>query len=273
MATWRSRPPAARSSSSARSGCRRAPRPCYRGEVFARTPRTCSSMTGGPPERPLTALLVAALVLIAGAFVGGTLLTQAISSQMEANASDIANYATPSVRHLSLARTILTRIRVLAERANEDCAKQGAPFFADEIERMAGEVQDSVAAYLAAPVFPGEEALQQGLKKRMADLRGILTEYVGLLRAGRCETARELEEGGFSQAAARASVEFGTLVDFNAEQIKRLVQQIGNTRSRANRMALALDLLAVALASGAGLVLALLFRRNARLQVEYGRVH
>src|SRR2546428_8541355 len=103
---------------------------------------------------------------------------------------------------------------------------------------MTGEVQDSVAAYLAAPAFPGEEALQQGLKKRMADLRSILTEYVGLSRAGQCETARELEEGGFSRVAAQASVEFGTLVDFNAQQIKRLVQEIGETRARAHTMAL-----------------------------------
>src|SRR5207249_9289367 len=119
---------------------------------------------------------------------------------------------------------------------------------------------------------PGEEALQQGLKKRMADLRSILTEYVGLFRAGQCETARELEEGGVSRAVAQASVEFGNLVDFNAQQIKRLVQEIGDTRSRANTVALVLDLLAVTLAGGAGLVLARIFRRNARLQAEYGRV-
>ncbi len=229
-------------------------------------------MTGGPPERPLTALLVAALVLIVGAFVGGTLLTQAISSRMEADASDIANNAAPHVQQLTLARTALTKIRILAERANEGCARQDAPFFADEIERMAGEMQDSVATYLTAPAFPGEEALQQGLKKRMADLRSILTEYVGLSRAGQCETARALEEGGFSRAAAQASVEFGNLVDFNAQQIKRLVQEIGETRARANTMALALDVVAVTLASGAGLVLARLLRRNARLQAEYGRV-
>ena len=229
-------------------------------------------MTGGPPERPLTALLVAALVLIVGAFVGGTLLTQAISSRMEADASDIANNAAPHVQQLTLARTALTKIRILAERANEECARQDAPFFADEIERMAGEMQDSVATYLTAPAFPGEEALQQGLKKRMADLRSILTEYVGLSRAGQCETARALEEGGFSRAAAQASVELGNLVDFNAQQIERLVQEIGETRARANTMALALDVVAVALASGAGLVLARLLRRDARLQAEYGRV-
>src|SRR2546428_7727183 len=110
---------------------------------------------------------------------------------------------------------------------------------------MTGEVQDSVAAYLAAPAFPGEEALQQGLKKRMADLRSILTEYVGLLRAGQCETARELEEGDFSRAAARASVEFGNLVAFNAQQIKRLGQEIHDTRSHPHTVALAHDLLAV----------------------------
>ncbi len=229
-------------------------------------------MMGGPPERPLTALLAAALVLIVGAFVGGTLLTQAISSRMEADASDIANNAAPHVQQLTLARTALTKIRILAERANEECARQDAPFFADEIERMAGEMQDSVATYLTAPAFPGEEALQQGLKKRMADLRSILTEYVGLSRAGQCETARALEDGGFSRAAAHASVEIGNLVDFNAQQIKRLVQEIGETRARANTMALALDVVAVALASGAGLVLARLLRRDARLQAEYGRV-
>src|SRR2546427_8940204 len=189
-------------------------------------------MTGDPPERPFTALLVAALVLIVGAFVGGTLLTQAISRQMEAYASDIANNAAPSVQQLSLARTTLAKIRILAERANNDCAKQDARFFADEIERTAGEVQDSVAAHLAAPVFPGEEALRQDLKKRMADLRSILTEYVGLLRAGQCETARELEEGDFSRAAARASIEFGNLVAFKAQQVKPLGQEVPDTRSR-----------------------------------------
>src|SRR5213076_729451 len=172
------------------------------------------------------------LVLIVGAFVGGTLLTQAISRQMEANASDIASNAAPSVQQLSLARTTLAKIRILAERANQECAKQDAPFFADEIERTAGEVQDSVAAYLAAPVFPGEGALQQGLKSKIADLRSILTEYVGLLRTGQCETARELEEGGFSRAAAQASVAFGNLIDFNARQIERLVREIGEIRSR-----------------------------------------
>ncbi len=123
-------------------------------------------MTGGPPERPLTALLVAALVLIVGAFVGGTLLTQAISSRMEADASDIANNAAPHVQQLTLARTALTKIRILAERANEECARQDAPFFADEIERMAGEMQDSVATYLMAPAFPGEEALQASARRR-----------------------------------------------------------------------------------------------------------
>ena len=229
-------------------------------------------MTGDPPERPFTALLVAALVLIVGAFVGGTLLTQAISRQMEANASDIASNAAPSVQQLSLARTTLAKIRILAERANQECAKQDAPFFADEIERTAGEVQDSVAAYLAAPVFPGEGALQQGLKSKIADLRSILTEYVGLLRTGQCETARELEEGGFSRAAAQASVAFGNLIDFNARQIERLVREIGEIRSRTDTVALALDLLAVTVAGGVGFMLARSFRHSARLQAEYGRV-
>src|SRR2546428_2192845 len=114
---------------------------------------------------------------------------------------------------------------------------------------MTGEVQDSVAAYLAAPAFPGEEALQQGLKKRMADLRSILTEYVGWLRTGQCETARELEEGGFSRAAAQASVALGNLIDFNARQIERLVREIGETRSRTHTVAPAPHLLA---ATGAG---------------------
>src|SRR2546427_3508488 len=228
-------------------------------------------MTGDPPERPFTALLVAALVLIVGAFVGGTLLTQAISRQMEAYASDIASNAAPSVQQLSLARTPLAKIRILAERANQECAKQDAPFFADEIERTAGEVQDSVAAYLAAPAFPGEGALQQGLKSKIAALRSILTEYVGLLRTGQCETARELEEGGFSRAAAQASVALGNLIDFNARQIERLVREIGETRSRTDTVALALDLLAVTVAGGGGVLLARSFRGSAPLQAGYGR--
>src|SRR2546428_12848982 len=95
---------------------------------------------------------------------------------------------------------------------------------------MTGEVQDSVAAYLAAPAFPGEEALQQGLKKRMADLRSILTQYVGLLRAGQCETARELEEGGFSRVAAQGTAEFGNLVHLNPRQGGRA----GIGRGRSN---------------------------------------
>ena len=135
-------------------------------------------MTGGPPERPLIALLVAALVLIVGAFVGGTLLTQAISSRMEADASDIANNAAPHVQQLTLARTALTKIRILAERANEECARQDAPFFADEIERMAGEMQDSVATYLTAPAFPGEEALKQILVGRLVILRHQRLEHM-----------------------------------------------------------------------------------------------
>src|SRR5437764_9014916 len=158
-------------------------------------------MTGDPPERPFTALLVAALVLIVGAFVGGTLLTQAISRQMEANASDIANNAAPSVQQLSLARTTLAKIRILAERANQECAKQDAPFFADEIERTAGEVQDSVAAYLAAPVFPGEGALQQGLKSKIIDLRSIITEDVRPVRSRQWETASVLGDGRLARAA------------------------------------------------------------------------
>src|SRR2546428_13879183 len=103
----------------------------------------------------------------------------------------------------------------------------------------------------------------------MPDLRSLLTEYVGLSRAGQCETARALEDGCFSRAAAHASVEIGNLVDFNAQQIKRLVQEIGETRARANTMALALDVVAVALASGAGLVLARLPRRGARRPAGY----
>ncbi|HUE30781.1 MAG TPA: HAMP domain-containing sensor histidine kinase, partial [Verrucomicrobiae bacterium] len=102
--------------------------------------------------------------------------------------------------------------------------------------------------------------------------RSILTEYVGLLRAGRCDPARALEEEGLSRAAAQASVEFGEVVAFNTEQIQRLVQEIDDTRARANMVALVLDLTAVTVAGGAGLVLARFFRRSARLQVEYGRV-
>src|SRR5256885_11402230 len=136
-------------------------------------------MTGDPPERPFTALLVAALVLIVGAFVGGTLLTQAISRQMEANASDIASNAAPSVQQLSLARTTLAKIRILAERANQECAKQDAPFFADEIERTAGGVQGSVAAYLAGAGVSGGGGLQQGVESKNADLPSIPPGEVG----------------------------------------------------------------------------------------------
>src|SRR3989442_14263475 len=104
----------------------------------------------------------------------------------------------------------------------------------------------------------------------MADLRRILTEYVGLFRAGQCETAGEVEEGSFSRAAAQASVEFGNLVDFNAQQIKRLVQEIGETRARANMMALALDGGGVPLAGGAGGGLAPPLPPNPRLHGENG---
>src|SRR2546428_14052625 len=98
----------------------------------------------------------------------------------------------------------------------------------------------------------------------MPDLRSLLTEYVGLSRAGQCETARALEDGGFSRAAAHASAEIGNLVDFNAQQIKRLVQEIGETRPRANTMAPALDVVAVRPAGGAGAALAPHPRRPAR---------
>src|SRR5207237_921035 len=80
-------------------------------------------MTGDPPERPFTALLVAALVLIVGAFVGGTLLTQAISRQMEANASDIASNAAPSVQQLSLERTTLA---ASSRSTSAPCARASA---------------------------------------------------------------------------------------------------------------------------------------------------
>jgi signal transduction histidine kinase len=190
--------------------------------------------------------LISTILVVALVFLGATAYQTATAARIDHMASDIADNADPSIRHLSAARTELHAIddAVTAGFLDHVPARALRRSVAAHEERMRSELD----AYAALPFFPTEFTLWAGKRDDIARAETEVASVIERLEAGDAEGARTIRTTALADAIRRADVGLENLILFDTDHASRLGEQITTRRRRAERTMWLLDALALSLA-------------------------
>ncbi len=211
--------------------------------------------------------LVAFFTAVVSCFVGSTIYTHVQARDIDALARSIGTDALPSMRHLAAARMELRHVQELIGRyATADAPEQGAVL--SSMMETQKRLKDEIQAYLALPIFPGEELLWQSVR----DSVNAVQQAIEQLR----EATDRGDAASIGPAVSRlrramddASIAVWQVVDFNAARGQEAAERIGLIRNRSLLLAFLLDGLSVLLTAGMAVALVRSLRREARSQEEH----
>lgn len=159
----------------------------------------------------------------------------------------IVNNALPSVEELTAARGDLRRLDTFA-RDSADAVSTGEPPPPPEAAvGLRRELDESLAAYFALPMFPGEHELSSAVAGQLADLDRAIAALQAAVAAADAERSRGAKREEIRQAE-RLDETLERLVDLNATNGQELGLTIQVNRAAIRRTAMHLDALAGGLA-------------------------
>lgn len=217
-----------------------------------------------PPGRPTVGgYLLGSFALLALCFPAITLFSQRHGESIERAALSLQTNAVASVRHLSAARGELRRVPLLANKM-----VHGPPAVRDaavlELSRSQQEVDQSLQAYLRAPLYPGERELWLELQRDLIALDDGSAALLADVRAGDVVAARGTVPA-LESTVERLSAALGRSVDFHLDHAALLARDIQHRRAQSWFWGITLDLLAMALVIVAATLSLRAVRANTRL--------
>jgi signal transduction histidine kinase len=210
---------------------------------------------------------VAALVLLAFAFVGSALYGEMRANEIESRASSIESNSLPSVQHLAAARGALLQL----ELATDDYARRDhgtAPRDAGAIDRARTEVDREFANELATDMYTGEREQNAVVAKALMDLDGRLTRFyeVSLQDPDRAQIYALAD---VHEAIHEVDSALDRLLEVNVAGGHAQAIRIGEIRANALRTAFRLELACVGLACVAALFALRAVRQQRRAEAAH----
>jgi signal transduction histidine kinase len=223
---------------------------------------------GQPPSAWLFLAVFAAVVL---SFVGATSYERYLEQAIHSLAEEITADATPSIEHLSEARSELRHVQALVQGLALSKGEGRLARDEDEIARARRVFRAETDAYLALPLFAGERGHWEEVVADIDTVNQLCDRILDAVAHGD-PGASDLAILQLEPAADRAAEALGRSVTFNAREARALAQRIDVTRRRAANLAGALDALSAVLALIACLGLYRVVRRHATLLDENRRL-
>jgi len=163
-------------------------------------------------------------------FVAAHLVTAYEERKIDEDSESIAKNASPAIQRLtnvaSLVRN-LGSLPALALRAPATGPPVRSVFASDD-----EELHHSLALYLALPSYPAERGLYLELDKSIDELERTIDRTLDLIDTGEVERAREIMRTKLPPQRLRAWSAISLLIDFNAQESKRLSEEIQRIRGR-----------------------------------------
>jgi signal transduction histidine kinase len=212
-----------------------------------------------PPVRALAVTLLAVI----GAFVGSTIWAQQQSHSIDDDALFISTDAAPAVTALSDARG---ELRDLQSKLIRTVGGRQGP--AEDIDGSRARVEALVTIAVKLPNDETETALLGKLQAALRSFDEAGKRALEQSRAGLRNQARDTVDKEVRPAAEEASAVIRTLVDYDAEAVRKAAVHIRQARARADRFAYELDALCALLAIGAAILGMRLFRQVQRTEDE-----
>jgi len=213
--------------------------------------------------RGLLSRIVIAFGLAVLFFCGSTLYSQTISADVDDSAISIAGNAMESIEHLTETRGELRQLDVAVVRydSSHDAADRQA------VDDARTRVDQAFERYLAEPVqYPGEQAL-------WGDLHHALSLVNQAVESGLDDIAAGRRVGNHVTVAINAAAHaIRTTIDFNADRARELALRIEHEHTRAQRVALLLDLLSTLLTAIAGFLAVRALQHHHRIVDERNRL-
>jgi signal transduction histidine kinase len=190
-------------------------------------------------------LLVSASVVVS--FFAATMLAERQAGKIAGSVDEIVSNAMPSVESLSRARAALVEVLVALDQIGAGRPPAG---LADRILSGEREIGASVAAYLALPFFPAEQAVAKPLPDAVPAFQRSMDDLVEAARTPGAVGSQGLAER-LAIARRRALAlddDLARVVEFDSEQGQRLGVEILRARDHSRTLLILLDCLAGALA-------------------------
>lgn len=163
-------------------------------------------------------------------FVAAHLVTAYEERKIDEDSESIANNASPAIQRLTNVASLVRNmgsLPTLALRTPATGPPVRAIFSADD-----EELHHSLAQYLALPSYPAERGLYLELDKSIDELERTIDKTLDLIEAGEVDRAREIMRLKLPPQRLRAWSAISLLIDFNAQESKRLSEEIQRIRGR-----------------------------------------
>jgi signal transduction histidine kinase len=214
----------------------------------------------GGDRNPVLYMMLASVGVVL-AFLVSTYYWYDVGARIAAAASAAAIDSALSVKHLSEARGEDARLQALA-RAAVDAQARKRPVDTRALIQSLAALRVDLNAYLALPLFPGEQSIQTETFATARRFEATLAQLVSRVERGDQAGARKALEDSVLPTGERLNDGLDRLILFNAEQQYWWAHTLEEQRRHAGRMLYAFNGVTLLLA----LLLLLLTVRVTRIQ-------
>jgi signal transduction histidine kinase len=173
---------------------------------------------------------IAMLVASAVSFFAVGVYSQYIQREIAHDAQEIATIVSPSIGHLSTARSELHRLEAFLA---SDPSRTYAPADFEAVARHRVRIRAELDAYLALPAFPAERELWKRIDVDLREVDRLVDEILIRWRERDVADADELTRRKLPATLGRAAATIAQLVEFHAAEARLLADSITATRRRA----------------------------------------
>lgn len=212
-----------------------------------------------------------AVLLVILSFFSVTLVVQRKAEAIDRLASDLETNSMPSIHLLTAARAQLVRVTIAARDLVRSRAA-GTLRSRKVYEDARSELEGNMAAYLRLPTHPGEARLNALLANEVSAYLKVIERLLGHLEADDVALASELIDREVMPASHRVEERQDEIVELNATEARRTIQEIQHARQESTRLSFALHALAAVLSGIVLVAVARWSRSHERLVEAQGRL-
>jgi signal transduction histidine kinase len=217
-------------------------------------------------------IIACAFIATTLAFLGASIASFFIASDIDKATAELLTNALPSVRELTRARTALRELRTSAA----DALAARPPREEGKVDAHWRELDGALTAETGTPWYEGERTLYESqVRPALEDLGDAVQDFERLSKVPKGDPRLVRGEARLEAAADRADAAVESLSDMNHEQAFAAAERIVRTRKDATRATLYLDIGSTVIALVAALLaieltrhFARVMRRNVALEAE-----
>ena len=225
----------------------------------------------GVPEMNIGRHVAFAMLLVVSSFSATLAVSQWRLQPIEALALDIARDATPSIEHLSTARTELIRLGMYVDEYVTR-TDNGGTNSREDINTVRQRLDMELDAYRVLPSSPEESEQLSGIEKNLVLLDQATENSLDEADATTSATARLMLYEPFHEHLKRVEDSLVSLKSLNTNLAQARLEDILKARRIAMILATVLGMVSLVVAVIASVLVLRVLRGRDRLMMEHGRV-